>query len=302
MWFFKLAPLISAMAVDRAIRSGRGITLAVFSLFFGLSVIFFYFLGGSRGQFIQMLAGPVGILIYRNLNRGWPIWIGAATGFFLLIGIMELQVRNRGNILEKFMENDMLSSSQDGSITTFNPLESHRDNNMYLACLTFFKVPEFIPYLGFKPFIVDIVNPIPRALWPGKPSHHGGDLSADNADEVFLSGPATIGTSSLSTTVVGDFYRMGGLTGLLLIAFIYAQLHSYLDRVFLTQEKADTVLLGLQAAAFFFAFWGFRAFGTFLTMGYPFFILILILAFLGRREPTGNVLASRISGPSDSLL
>lgn len=284
MWLFQLTPLVAAMAVDSANREKQLGILPLCAMLFGSAVMFFYFLGGSRGQFIQVIGGPVGILFYRNMNRGWLAWSAAAAGFFLLIGMMELQVRARGNILAKLSNaEEMGATASDGALTTFNPTKSHRDNNLYLTCLIVNKVPSHYPFTGLDAVAVDLCNPIPRAIWPNKPSHHEGDLGSGNIDEVLTSGPIILGTSSLSTSIVGDFYRMAGVYGYLLIAGLYSTFHAYMDTFFLRSKRVGTVLLGVQAAACFFALWGFRAFGTFVTMGYPFFLVVLVLMIVGRK-------------------
>ncbi|GAA5483680.1 hypothetical protein [Haloferula sargassicola] len=292
MWAFQLVPLVSAMALDSHLRQQNHPVIPWIATCFGLMVIGFYLLGGSRGQFIQIVAGPLGLLIFRVRNRGYVAAIIALVSFFLLIGIMELQVRQRGNLLELLSRDNIRPGTavKNREITTFNPLESHRDNNLYFLCLIVDRIPKQIDYDGFNSLFIDLVNPIPRALWKDKPSHHDGDLSARNADAIYNSGPLQVGTSSISCTVVGEFYKMGGIWGLVVIAAIYSFLQSYTDIHFLRARRLTTFRVGVQAISVFFALWGFRAFGTFLNMGYPLMMLVIVLVIGGKlvRAPSSN--------------
>jgi hypothetical protein len=302
MWLFQIVPAVSAMAVDSSIRSRRFSLSAWIGLAFGISVIFFYFLGGSRGQFIQMLAGPAGILIYRNLKRGWIFTAAAVGAFVLLIGLMEFQVRTRGNMLEKMRDTEEIAAtSKDGEVTTFNPLKAHRDNNMYLSCLIVNRMPDPFPFDGFKQFWVDICNPIPRALWPNKPTSQGALMDKSFVDQVLQSGPLELGTTSLSTTVVGDFYKMGGLFGIFLIALIFSLGHIYNDFHYLRLKQKNTVSIGIQAVACFLAFWGFRAFGTVITMGYPFIGVMIYLIVKKMLHNQDSAPVRRRTSPLKSL-
>jgi hypothetical protein len=129
-------------------------------------LIFVMFLGGSRGLMATYLAGPATIWIL--FGRQWlgkvPHLVVSAILFILLIGVWEYQKNKRSNLLEDLeTAEDFLES------TTFDPSKAHRDNNLYIFTLNHMYRPDPFPFQGFYDFYVLAVNPIPRALWPGKP-------------------------------------------------------------------------------------------------------------------------------------
>src|SRR5690606_13922386 len=99
----------------------------------------------------------------------------------------------------------MMKEKNLNSVTTFDPSESHRDNNTYLLCLIIEGHPHKYSYEGFNDFFASIVNPVPRVIWPGKPVRTGErDLAFQ--PQWILDGPLLMGTTSLTFSVVGEAY------------------------------------------------------------------------------------------------
>jgi hypothetical protein len=87
---------------------------------------------------------------------------------------MEIQVRFRGNLLDVISDPAKAARVQElRSITTLDPTQSQRDNNMYLFCLMVKSYPDRYSYEGFNDFFAVLTNPIPRSLWPDKPVLNG---------------------------------------------------------------------------------------------------------------------------------
>jgi hypothetical protein len=96
-WLWQLTPLFGTIAFTSSSIKWRAGPLAAISL--GLIVIFFIFLGGSRSIMMFVAAPVLFFLFYYNWDKGLKFWGFAIMLLFLIIGVMELQVRFRGNLL-----------------------------------------------------------------------------------------------------------------------------------------------------------------------------------------------------------
>ena len=225
----------------------------------------------------MFVAAPVlFFLFYYNWHRGIRFWIPASILLVVLIGIMELQVRFRGNLLEVIADPQKAARLQElRSITTFDPTQSQRDNNMYLFCLMIKSYPEKYSYEGFNDFFAVLANPVPRSLWPQKPVLNGAkDITSQSS--FVLSGPLIMGTTSLSFSIVGDAYKTAGLFGLLVYAVLYGAFLLYFDGVIVYTNKKQPLSVAILGMVLFLAFWGYRAFFALVSFLYP-LILLLIL-------------------------
>jgi len=133
-WIWQLTPIFGCIAFISSPKRYK--FLATISLLLGLIVIFVFFLSGSRGTMIFVATPVLFFFFYYNWHRGFKFWLPASFLLIILIGIMELQVRFRGNLLEVIADPAKAARLQGlKSATTFDPTQSQRDNNMYLFCL-----------------------------------------------------------------------------------------------------------------------------------------------------------------------
>jgi len=220
---------------------------------------------------------PLFFLFYYNWHRGIRFWLPVSLLLVALIAVMEIQVRFRGNILEVLANPDRAAKLQDlKSITTFDPTQSQRDNNMYLFCLMLKSYPQRYSYEGFNDFFAVLVNPVPRSLWQNKPVLNGAkDLSSQSA--FVLSGPLTMGTTSLSFSIVGDAYKAAGLLGLAIYAILYGMFLVYFDGIIFYTNKKEPLSVAILGMVLFLAFWGYRAFFALISFLYP--VLLLLIFF-----------------------
>jgi hypothetical protein len=274
-WLWQLTPLFGCIAYIAGKRTHK--PLAIMSLLLGLLVIFVFFLSGSRGTMVFVAAPALFFFIYYNWHRGVRFWVIASVLLVLLIGIMELQVRFRGNLLDVLADPDKAARLQGiKSVTTFDPTQSQRDNNMYLFCLMVKSYPDKYKYEGFNDFLAVLVNPIPRSIWPGKPILNGAKDITHQSSFV-LSGPLTMGTTSLSFSIVGDAYKSAGFWGILIYAFTFALFLLYFDGIIYYVRKRNPLTVGILGLVIFLAFWGYRAFFALISFLYP---VVLLLIFL----------------------
>ena len=237
--------------------------LRILVTFCAAFLIFVMFLGGSRGLMATYLAGPasIWILFGRQLLGKIPHSVVTIILFILLIGVWEYQKNKRSNLLEDLeTAEDFLAS------TTFDPSKAHRDNNLYIFTLNHMYRPDPYPFQGFYDFYVLAVNPIPRALWPGKPkgiqeSKH--TFSKPKGPE--SRGPIDLGTASLSRSIVGDGFLMQHYFGIALYAVIIGMVASFWDSLCQHRYLSTRLYFILQAAWLFWLLWGYRSGFAFVT-------------------------------------
>lgn len=277
-WILQLTPLFGSIAFILA-RSKTSF-YPLLSLILGLLVIFIFFLGGSRGTMMFVAAPALFFLFYYNWQNGMKFWIPATLLLFFIIGVMELQVRFRGNLMEVISDPEKAAKANDmKSVTTFDPSESHRDNNTYLLCLLIKGYPDKYPYEGFFGLYATLANPIPRALWPNKPVMDGAKDLSDQPKWV-LDGPLFMGTTSLTYSVVGDAYKSAGLLGIIFYGFIYGLFLLFFDGVAYYTSGRDAFAAGILGVGAFLAFWGFRSFFALVIFLYPIALLFVTLRII----------------------
>lgn len=258
--FAFMAPVVPTLAALSWVRFGNErsaplILRLLVTVCAGL-LIFMMFLGGSRGNMAVYLAGPgaIWILFGRKLPKlaFYGITIGA---LLFLIGMWEFQMRKRSNLLEG------ISSFEDiVEQTTFDPTKTHRDNNLYLFTLNVMHMPDPYPFEGYSEFFMMLYNPIPRAIWAGKP--RGIQESAETFREArgpASLGPIRLGTASLSSSIVSDGFKMHHYFGIALYAGIFGMMASLWDSIGQKRLLSSKLYFILNAAWLFWMLWSFRA-------------------------------------------
>lgn len=258
--FAFMAPVVPTLAALSWVRFGKEAKASlplrmIVSACAGL-LIFMMFLGGSRGNMAVFLVGPAAIwlLFGRRLPR--LVYFGAtAVLFLLLIGVWEYQKNKRSNLLA-----DVESVEDIVADTSFNPMETHRDNNLYLFTLHVMYMPNPYPFQGYYDFYLTIVNPIPRAIWPGKPKGiQESAYTLRTAKGPATKGPVQIGTASLSSSILGDGFKMQHYFGVALYAVIFALMASFWDTIGQQRLFTSKLYFILNAAWLFWLLWSFRS-------------------------------------------
>lgn len=277
-YLFMLTPMFGAIAIV-SYKRWTGI-MPVLCILLSFAVIFVFFLGGSRGTMMFVAAPVLFFIFYYNWHHGLKFWIPALLSVFLLIGVMEFQVRFRGNLLEVMSNPEKAAKENDlKSVTTFDPSHSHRDNNTYLLCLAIKGYPDKYKFQGFSDLFAILVNPIPRAIWPNKPVL-GGAKDLSEQSQFILDGPLFMGTTSLTYSVVGEAYMQQGVWGLLVYGAIYGLFVLFFDgTIFYTRSK-QPLAAGILGAGVFLSFWGFRSFFALMSFVYPIGLLIVSIIII----------------------
>lgn len=277
-WIWQLTPLLASIAFTVAKDKWR--TGPVLSMALGIAVVFEFFLGGSRSIMMFVAAPMLFFLFYYNWDKGIKFWVIAGILLFTITGIMELQVRFRSNLLDVLADPTKAAHERGlTSATTFDPTQSHRDNNMYLFCLMVQGYPEHYQYEGFNNFFAVLVNPIPRAIWPGKPIMNGANDISHQALFV-LDGPLLMGTTSLTYSIVGEAYQADGMISIIVYAAVFAVYMLFFDGIIYYANQKHVLSVGILGISVFLSFWGYRSFFGLVALMYPLVLLILFLYIL----------------------
>ena len=274
-WLFQATPFFGMMAVISS-RHWRSVW-ALGALALSFLTVFVFFLSGSRGITMYVAAPLLFGFFYYSWDKGLKFWSVAGLLFVLAIGVMELQVRFRGNLLDVLADPEKAAREHGyRSATTLDITESQRDNNTYLLGLILKGYPDKYRFEGFNNFVAVIVNPIPRTFWPGKPTLIGAkDLSQQ--DGFVLDGPLYMGTTSLSYSIVGEAYKARGIWGILVYAIPLTLFLVYFDALVYYTRVREELVVGLLGMSIFLAFWGFRSLFAFMTFLYPLLLIVCVL-------------------------
>jgi hypothetical protein len=147
------------------------------------------------------------------------------------------------------------------------------DNFLRLAQIIHF-FPNAVDYLGSKQIIFALIRPVPRALWPDKPTEPGFSL------------PKLIGNTgaSLSSSIVGEFYASWGLIAVLLGGTFMGSLAKSWDAVGVAGSNNGRVLYALGIMVLFT---GVRSMQDLVIMSYTIVAWTFISAMMARIK--GNI-------------
>lgn len=258
--FSFMAPVVPTFAALSWVKFGNlpkpSLYLRLLATSCAVFLIFLLFLGGSRGNMAVYLVGPVAIWLL--FGRRLPKLIFIISTFFsflLLIGVWQYQMQTRSNLLTG------IGSVEDiAARTSFNPVESHRDNNLYLFTLNVMHMPDPYPFQGYSEFGLMLVNPIPRALWPNKPKGiQQSEYTFRTPTGPTTMGPLRFGTASLSSSIVSDGFKMDHLVGISLYALIIGFLSSVWDSLGQKRLISSQLYFIINSAWIFWILWGFRS-------------------------------------------
>ncbi len=299
--FAFMAPVVPTLAALSWVRFGKerkaALLLRLLVTACAALLIFMMFLGGSRGNMAVFLAGPAAIWLLFGRRLPKAVFLSVTIGMFLfLIGMWEYQMRNRSNLLED------VSGFQDiVEETSFNPMETHRDNNLYLFTLNTMYMPNPYPFEGYRDFYVMLVNPIPRAIWPGKPkgiqeSKHTFSVAKGPVTR----GPIKVGTASLSSSIVSDGFKMHHYFGIALYAVIFGLMASVWDYVGQRRLFVSKLYFILNAAWLFWMLWSFRSSFAWITGMYSVWGAY-VFCFVASKVASGLGVRKRVELPAGAM-
>ncbi len=150
-------------------------------------------------------------------------------------------------------------------LTRWEPVDAY-DNSMFLVSL----IPHNIDYLYGKSLYSLLVNPIPRKLWPGKPTDFGLFM-ASLRDSSYIKG--------LAGSLTGESYANFGIAGVVLIFLIFGSAVRLFHQIYARHRDNNFVILIYSAGLISICFMQIR--GQLLTVNTQFIYLIFVPLYLG---------------------
>lgn len=226
-YFGYMLPTLAVVMARRKSWFAMGTLLAILC-----AVVFLVFLAqsGSRRIVGVCLGAAVlyWIMDHRKLRPAQLMVVAGCLGGILLVmqmmivsrsfGFGQVGVTNAGAIAYK----SMLGEDYGASV----PKALHVDDNILRLSQSIMYVPSKFDYVYHGVIWQTLVRPIPRVLWPGKPTDAGFRLY-DIID---------IG-ASLSTTIIGEFWISWGYFAVVLGGWFYGRLASLSSPLFEIQPE-----------------------------------------------------------------
>ena len=226
---------------------------------FGIAFTLLYtFSGGTRSVFaitVVLLLGSYIMFSQKIGLRHMAVLFALTAGVLYLSAYYMLQFRQIG------MDAYLQGATEEGYRTETLFI----DNNLVTMSKLTEIFPELTPYLGLEMATYAVLLPVPRALWPDKPTK----LSVDAADALNEKGV------SISSTFVGESYMMGGYPAVLMVGLLFGWLGSWWDRI--GRDLSSNLSLIMYASGFLTALGTMRSFLFTTTTLIPTFALWLYM-------------------------
>jgi hypothetical protein len=176
----------------------------------------------------------------------------------------------------------ILSYRSEGWLEEVEPLVARVrvDDNFLRLAETIQLIPDQVHYVYWRQFAYLLARPIPRFLWPDKPTDPGFDLTEQ------VSGDG----ASLSMTMIGEWYTMWGFPAVLFGGWFYGRLAAFVDGMLDQRDRnANSIVIPVCIMVMFV---GLRSLQDLLIMSYAVFGWLLVSALLLRAR--GPRLRSRL--------
>jgi hypothetical protein len=232
--FRYLIPPLAGVVLGRRERYRKGQIFGVGIVF--LLTLFVAFAGGTRYVFgVHLLTFLVGYAFALRQHEWKKAALAFGIGALLMYWATSVMLAfRRVGIVEYFTSDTPPQRYLSGSAGVFVDY-----NLVNLSALTEV-FPEHYDYLGWEVPYVALVQPFPRALWPGKPEGLSfGIEEALGAGEGY----------TLAVTFVGEAFMSGGVMGIILVALFMGMVASWWTR-HLGRYNSDIGIL-IYAAGFF---------------------------------------------------
>ena len=212
MFLKAIVPVAIVLMANRKVSGGK----KLFCLGFLAWMIARSVVSGTRSNVLLVLL-PVLAAIYWKLKpstQKFAVAVGLPLAVLVAVQWSAAVVKNRES--GEFRWEDAQSAEYVG-------LEMHREL-MYLSV----SVPDRMEYRYGHTYFVQLVNPVPRALWPGKPTEDAGLLMARARGEVTADGEPYL---TRSPGLVGEMYWNFGVIGILVMSGLLGYVLRSWDRM-----------------------------------------------------------------------
>jgi len=262
--FKYLIPPLFGVVLARRHRYTTGQVVAVVAG--GLFTFFDGFASGTRNIFGTYLLTFLVGYAFALPHRAWKkAGVAFGIGSLLMYGATSVMLAFRDIGLGTYLAiggRDRYLEEKSGLFIDYNLQNISRLTEAF---------PEPYGYLGWEVPYWALVRPVPRALWPGKPT----GLSTGIEEALGAEG------LTLSTTFVGESYMAGGVIGIVLTAMVLGLLSSWWTQ-HLERQNSDLGIL-VYASGFFAIAVGMRSMFWVTTGMLPALAAVVIGTYLLRR-------------------
>jgi hypothetical protein len=232
-----------------------------------LSLVFVAFLtqeGGRRVVGVTVGAAIITWLLLQGRLRP-KFLVGGLIGVTILLVSMELMLEYRGVGFSADIHVVNASYQPDAVV--------HVDDNFLRLSQIVHFIPDVQPYLDLQPLTYALTLPIPRVLWPGKPSGPGYSL------------PEMLGLPgvSLTTSIIGDLYTMHGLVAVFIGGLVFGRLASMWNKVLAVPGVGKAIMYGFGVMVLFA---GLRSMQDLIIMSYGLLGWLVIASLLRSTKST----------------
>ncbi len=192
------------------LNGNKNIYKLIFYILITLSIFISY---GFRWRLFMLLFPAFCIYyFYKKAKPNFLILTSLILSTFLVFGIIQLsRTYQYGISLEQFAKG---TKSKEGSNLNFILKSAFFETNVFnTSAAMISKTPSENNYIGIRPLIVAISIPIPRKIWPDKPT---GDYILSLYKKIYPGYLAEVGAASLG---FAEYYISGGWIALVSINF-----------------------------------------------------------------------------------
>jgi hypothetical protein len=190
--------IVPSLAVMLACRKGWLHPNSIIAVIMSLVTVLFLAQGGGRRVIGVAIGAAVISGVFAQARISSKMILVSATCVALLLAAMNVMLEYRSAGLASAFNKDpstSISLKKDP-----NKVFIIVDENFYWFARLTQLFPDLVPYVGIQPIVFNLIKPVPRVFWPGKPVDAGYDLAKLTRQRGL----------SLTTTVVGEFYAIFG--------------------------------------------------------------------------------------------
>jgi hypothetical protein len=261
-----LVPPLAGIIVSQPRKFGLGSVILSFVMF---AVTLFYSVStGTRNMTAIFTLTFVAAVLFSSRGRlsAKHAIVVALAGFFLVLSSqIMLSARNVG--LAQYVE-------QGGSSASPRDSEFFVDYNLWAIATATRHFPAQSPYLGWEILGITLARPVPRAVWPGKPSEMSISLEE-------LAG--VDGMMTMAASFVGEGFMSSGYFGVLSIGLFFGCLARWWTAQ--TAAAASDFGVVIYAAGLYGLGIAMRSVTWFVTGMMPAAFLLIVLVILMRLKP-----------------
>jgi hypothetical protein len=238
----------------------------------GLAAVMLVFLSQSGGRRIIGVTVGAALVTYFVCQRqlSFKLVIGGGATVTLLLIFLEEMLRYRNVGFGAWLA---------GETPEFDASHFHVDDNFLRLSQIIRIFPDLHAYVLYQPIYHALTLPIPRVLWPGKPSDPGFDL------------PQLIGLrgASLSSSIVGELYASLGLAAVFAGGLVMGRFAGMWNKILsLRGGTAQPLIFGLGVMVLFA---GMRSLQALVQMSYIVLGWLVVSRFL-----SGGGIPDRVEG------